>query len=109
MISGCVSKKGQLAIKQPEFKGIEQKMDGGLARIAQRTDLLYAELLMGVELDGKQLQPSKEERIYIILRGTAGLPAWARQVYTLDGTEFVLCPENEVVGYTIRPVTLGKL
>lgn len=109
MLLGCVSKKGLLAIKQPEFSKIEQKLEGGLSRIAQRTDLIYAELLMGADVDGQSLRPSKEERVYVILKGVAGLNPWAKQVYILDGVEFVLCPENDVVGYVKRPATLGKM
>ena len=93
-----VTKKGQLAIKQPEFKKIEVAMKGGLAMISQRVALTEAELVMDYEIDGVKL---KAKETTIILRGDVGLQPFAKQVLNLGELEFVLCPESQVIGWRI--------
>lgn len=90
-----VSKKGTLAVKQPEFKKIEATIKNGLALISQRIDLIKVDLIMDYEIDGIKLKAGKDK---VILRGDAGLQPWAKQVLNIDGLEFVLCPEHLVVG-----------
>lgn len=93
-----VSKKGTLAIKQPEFKKIEATIKGGLAVISQRVDLIKADLLMDYDIDGVKLRANKDK---VILRGDSGLHPWAKQVMNIDGVEFVLCPESSVIGFEV--------
>ena len=94
-----VSKKGTLAIAQPEFKKIEAEMKGGLAIISQRVRLIETPLIMDYEFDGKLLKASNT---LIILRGDAGAQPWARQIFDLkDAAPFVLCPESQVLGYRV--------
>jgi hypothetical protein len=90
-----ISKKGTLAVKQPEFKKIEATIKNGFALISQRVDLIKVDLLMDYDLDGIKLKAGKDR---VILRGDSGLQPWAKQVLNIDGVEFVLCPENLVVG-----------
>ena len=96
-----VTKKGQLAIKQPEFKKIEANLKGGIAVISQRSMLIELSLVMDYELDGvKLLAPDTT----ILLRADAGLQPWAKQVFSIDGYDesFVLCPESQVLGYRVK-------
>jgi hypothetical protein len=93
-----VSKKGYLAVKQPEFKKIEATIKGGVALISQRIDLIKTDLVMDYEIDGLVLKANKDK---ILLRGDSGLQPWAKQVLNTEGLEFVLCPETNVIGYEI--------
>jgi hypothetical protein len=101
MLGGLMSfstKKGQLAIKQPDFTKIEAQVKGGIALISQRINLIEVPLLMDYELDGTKL---KAKETMIILRGDAGVQPWAKQVFSLVSSEesFVLCPESQVIGF----------
>lgn len=93
-----ISKKGYFAIKQPEFKKIEATVRGGIALISQRIDLIKSELVMDYEIDGLVLKANRDK---ILLRGDAGLQPWAKQIMSIDGEDFVLCPENIIVGYEV--------
>lgn len=90
------TKKGYLAIRQPEAKKIESVVKGGIALVSQRVNLIEVPLLLNYELDGAKLQGGKS---VIILKGDAGFQEWAKKVYTLNDLEFVLCPEAAVIGY----------
>lgn len=92
------TRKGTLAIAQPEFKKIEAQMKGGIALISQRMNLIEVPLLMDYEMDGTRLYAANTK---ILLRADAGLQSWAKQVFSLGegGLEFVLCPESQVIGY----------
>ena len=88
---------GHLAIQQPEFKKIEAEIQGGIARITQRIDVIDVPLVMGfVTKDSRTFNPGDK----VLLRGDAGLQPWAKQVFrTSDGQNFVLCPESQVIGF----------
>jgi hypothetical protein len=91
------SKTGMLAIKQPQFIKPDAQLRGGIALISQRTETILAELVMDYTLpDGTRLNAGKDK---VILRGDAGLNAWAKKIYSLGDKEYVLCPDNEVLGY----------
>ncbi len=93
------TKQGQLAIKQPEFKKIEIEQTGGLARAVARIELIEIELVMRYKLADVILNPGDK----VLLRGDAGGNRWAQQLYRLnDGTPFVLCPEDQVLGYSTK-------
>ena len=92
-----VSKKGQLAVIAPKFEKIEAKLNaGGFATIGQRHELIACDLVMDYTLDGVKLTAGKDK---VLLFGGAGLQAWAKKIYSINGKEFSLCPENEVIGY----------
>lgn len=91
----AVTKKGVLAIAQPQFKKVEAEIKGGIAVIAQRVSLIKASLVLGYSLNGVDLKAGDK----IILRGDSGLQPWAKQVVSLDDKEFVLCPEEQIIGY----------
>lgn len=94
-----VTVKGTLAITQPEFKKIEAQVSGGFAAISQRTNLVVADLVMDYDLGSVRLVAGVDK---VIIRGDAGLQPWAKQRMCLGAKEFVLCPENQVVGYLRR-------
>ena len=89
------ARKGFVAIKQPEFKKIETSIRGGIATIAQRSELIAVDVVMVYKLDDYVLHPGQHR---VLLRGDAGLHPWAKQVYVYEGMEFVLCPESSVIG-----------
>lgn len=90
------TKKGELAIVQPEFKKVEVEVVGGIARAVARVEIIEAKLVMNYKLDGEPLKPGDG----ILLRADSGLKAWAKNLFRLsDGTLFVLCPESEVIGF----------
>ena len=89
--------KGRLAITPPVFQKIEQKVVNGFATISQRTDVIEVDLIMDYQLDGNTLLVGRDK---IILRGDAGIKQWAKEKLYIDGKEFVLCPEGEVLGFT---------
>lgn len=94
------TKRGELAIKQPEFKKIEVDVQGGIARAVARVEVIEVDLLMEYELSGAYLKPGDK----ILLKGDAGLSGWAKNLYRLnDGVTFVLCPESQVIGYRRQP------
>jgi hypothetical protein len=88
--------KGNLAIKQPEFKKIEAQVSGGVAMISQRVNLIEVQLVMDYEVNGIKLRGGVDK---VILRGDAGVQPWAKQKLALGVHEFVLCPESQVIGY----------
>jgi hypothetical protein len=88
--------KGHIAIEQPLFKKIEVEVVGGLAKISQRTDVIEAKVLMEYDLSGTKLKLNDT----VLLKADAGLQQWAKMQYRLsDGIAFVLCPENQILGY----------
>lgn len=88
---------GHVAIQQPEFKKIEAEIQGGIARITQRIDIIEVPLVMGfMTKDSETYRPGDAA----LLRGDAGLQPWAKQVFrTSDGVNFVLCPESQIIGF----------
>lgn len=76
-------------------------MKGGLALISQRTETIVADLVMDYKYGDHFLEAGRER---VILRGEAGLTAWAKKIFSLDGTEYVLCPESEVIGFVIKGI-----
>jgi hypothetical protein len=94
------SKKKGLAVSPPKFDKVEPQRTAGITIAAQRTRLLTLDLLMDYEIDGVQLRAGKAK---ILVDGLAGQQAWGRKVYSTDGVDqFALCPEGEVVGYTVE-------
>jgi hypothetical protein len=91
----AVTKKGILAVSQPQFKKVEAELKGGIAVIAQRINLIKVDLVLGYNFNGTELTAGDK----IILRGDSGLQPWAKQVVSLDNKEFVLCPEDQILGY----------
>lgn len=90
------TRKGTLAIIAPEFKKIETEVIGGIARAIARVETVEALLVMWYNLDGIWLAPGDS----VILRGDVGTNKWTAANYRLkDGTQFVLCPEDQVIGY----------
>lgn len=96
---GLRSKKGELAIAQPVFKKIEARLSGGIATIAQRTEVIAVALLMDYNLDGHMLIANRDK---VIVRGDAGLATWAKTLHCYNGVEFVLCPESQVLGFELN-------
>lgn len=89
------TRRGQLAIKQPEFKKVEVETTGGLARAVARVELIEVELVMSYDLAGVKLSPGDK----VLLRGDAGANPWAKALFKLQDATFVLCPEDSVIGY----------
>lgn len=90
------TKNGHVAIVQPIFRKIEADVEGGLARIAQRVEVIESEVVMGYFVDGTELKKGDK----VLLRSESGLQPWAKQLMRLgDGTSFVLCPESQILGY----------
>lgn len=87
------TRAGFLAIKLPPANKIEAQVKGGIALTQHKHELLRVELVM----DYKPLDIFAGQKV--LLRGDAGFQAWAREVLTLNGQEFVLCPEQAVIGY----------
>ena len=92
------ARKGFVAIRQPEFKKIETNIRGGIATIAQRSELIAADLVMRYTFEDSILDPAMHK---ILLKGDAGLHPWAKQVYSFNGMEFVLCPESSIIGIMV--------
>ena len=96
-----LSVNGYLAITPPVFTKIEADVSGGIARIQQRVELREENLVFGYKFKDTLVSPGDK----VIVRGDAGLKAWAKTVYRLgSGPEFVLCPETDVVGFQTRNV-----
>lgn len=97
-MSQLLSKKGELAIIRPEFKKIEARLQGGVATIAQRTELISCSLVMDSEYNGKTLRAGKDK---VVLKGDSGLASFAKSVLTYNGIDFVMVPESFIVGVEI--------
>ena len=87
------TKEGFLAIQLPPANKIEAQMMGGLAVNRQKHDLTKATLLMDYPKFDVHAGDSA------ILRGDSGFKAWAREIFIMDGAEFVLCPESDIIGF----------
>lgn len=95
----CGTRKGFLAVVAPEFKRIESEVIGGIARPVARVETVETPLVMCYNLDGVMLFPGDT----VLLRGDAGAQKWAKNEFRLkDSTNFVLCPEDQVIGYRTR-------
>ena len=93
------SNKGMVAIQPPLFTQIETRNNGGFTTISQRTDVIEVPLIMGHILNGVELIPGMHS---VIVKGDAGLQAWAKARHFLGSIEFVFCPESEILGYSIN-------
>lgn len=94
-MSKIFTKKGFIAIEQPVFKKIEAQIKGGIATIAQRTELIEARVVLSYSNQDILLTPQDS----VILKGDAGLQPWAKQLLILGDKTFVLAPEDVIVGY----------
>lgn len=93
------ARKGQLAVKAPQFIKLEAKThgDAAFATIANKTDLILVDLVLDYDLDGSHLHAGVDQ---VILQGDCGLQIWAKKSYNIAGKEFVLCPESAVLGFS---------
>lgn len=89
------TKKGFIAIEQPIFKKIEAQIKGGIAIIAQRVELTESKVVLNYNNADLLLKTGD----HVILKGDAGLMPWAKQVLSFRDKEFVLVPEDQIVGY----------
>jgi len=96
----AISNGNFVAIVPPGSTKVEAKVDSGFATIAQRTDVVLAELVMDFHDTSNDLHfPAK--RTKVILRGDVGFNAWAKAKMMYNGKEFVLCPVDQVVGFEV--------
>lgn len=86
------TKEGHLAIQLPPANKIEAQMMGGMAINKQKHDLMKVALVMAYPKFAINAGDS------IIIRADSGFKSWAREVYVIEGSEFVLCPESDVIG-----------
>lgn len=92
------TRKGMVAIKplplykKPEVRG------GSFATIAQKHEVIAVGLAMDYELDGVVLRAGIDK---VILPADANLQPWSNKRLSLGETDFVLCPEQQLVGYVI--------
>lgn len=93
------TKSDSVAIRQPVFEKIDAQVKNGFAFNGNRMNLIRAEVVFSGFVDGQQVEPGD----LVLLRGDSGLQPWAKQLFVIDGQEFVLCPEGAVIGYA-RPV-----
>jgi hypothetical protein len=89
------TKKGFIAIEQPLFKKIEAQVKGGIATIAQRVELIESSVVLNYQ-NGDLLLKTGDS---VILKGDAGLHPWAKQILSFKDKQFVLVPEEQIVGY----------
>jgi hypothetical protein len=92
-----ISKKGYVAVVPPEFRKIEARIEGGLARLDQRTKVLVTPLVMDYRDDSRSF--TVEGGWCAILEGDSGLKPWAKKRMEINGVEFCLVPESEVIGF----------
>lgn len=97
------SKKGELAITPVTASKIEIDPGTGFARAKNRTQVVMANLVFSYEYNNRIYKGGSAK---VILKGSAPLAAWAKQVYEFsetpgitDSQSFVLCPESEVIGF----------
>lgn len=90
-----ISRKGVAAIAPPKFSKIEATVKGGIAMIESRVKVITAKLIMDFAYDGRTYVAGQE----VILQGDAGLKPWAKQRFELEGVEFCLVPEAEIIGF----------
>jgi len=95
-----ISINNVVAIEPVPFTKVESKVEGGIARISQKIDLVKVKLVMRYMLNNESLFGAAIGD-YAILRGDAGLQPWNKAVYELDGKKLVLCPINQVIGFCI--------
>lgn len=89
-----------LAIKPVEATKITAKINNGLATVAQRTEVIVTDLVMDFKHpNAKTYMPAGEVRV--ILRGSAGMEPWNKQVMEYRKQKFVLCPLDQVIGFEL--------
>ena len=87
------SRDGHLAVEPPTFAKIEAKLEGGLARVAQRTDVTRVRAVMDYP------KWNVHAGDVIILAGDSGLQPWAKLSYEMGSIgKFVLVPEQAIIG-----------
>lgn len=87
-----------MAIKPlARFQKPEVKI-GSFATIAQKHEVIAVDLVMDYEIDGFILRAGRDQ---IILPADANLQQWSNKKINLGETEFVLCPEQIVIGFRL--------
>lgn len=90
-----------LAIKPVEAIKVTAKINNGLATVAQRTETIVADLVMDFKHpNAKTYMPAGE--VGVILKGSAGMEPWNKQVMEYRKQKFVLCPLDQVIGFELR-------
>jgi len=87
-----------VAIKPVEYTKVESKVEGGFARIAQKTDVISVPLVMGFMWShGQSATKCIPSQCEVVLRGDSHLQPWKQKVHELEGERFVLCPAEQIV------------
>jgi hypothetical protein len=96
-----VSGKGFVAIVPPVLNKADTEHRAGLALNTSRSQVIKADLVMDYLL---QFASGNPQRVIagtdkVIIRGDSGAKPWAKQIFNVDGKDFVLCPESEILGF----------
>lgn len=93
-----ISSGNFLAIKPVEAIKITAKINNGLATVAQRTETIIADLVMDFKHPNAKTYMSAG-KVRVILKGSAGMEHWNKQVMEYKEHKFVLCPLDQVIGF----------
>lgn len=94
----CV-RPGFVAVTAPSAPQIETQNNSGFITIAQYTQLVK----LPVVIDGKcHGQPVVAGEHSVAVRGDSLFQPWSKQKFAIDGINFVLCPETEVIAIVSR-------
>lgn len=94
-----LSKAGEVAIEVPRFERIESEVNkSGLAINISRHSVKTYKLVMDFRRSSDK-ECFKGGRDSAILAAESALQPWAKKVYKIGDQEFVLVPENQVLGF----------
>lgn len=97
-----------LAVVPPVLNKIETRLVGGIALNDTRSEVLTLDLVMNFPIDEQTMAEAGVDKV--IVRGDSGAKPWGKQVYRIDGQDFALCPEGDVLGFVLhtRELDLDK-
>lgn len=91
-----------LAIRPIKRQGIKPIIKGGIAIMAQSTEMCVSELLFDANIDNEFIMKGS----LVAFKGSSEAAPWNGTLYNHDGVEFVLAPYSEVI--FIAPPTEGE-
>lgn len=94
---------GILPVKPLKAVEIQTKRTGAIATIAQKTDLVKAELALGCSIDlgmGEAVGYPPGTVLYLV--PDAAFQTWNKTIFNIDGVEFVRVPIQFVLGIELQ-------
>ena len=75
---------------------VEAQVTGGIAVIRQKIQVVASSLIAEYKAENGEWYHAGS---YVILAGDSYLKGWNKNVLNINGTDFVMCPANDIIGF----------